>query len=81
MSKKKRMGTVKRTVTMTALEVAAEAVGGKAALAKLLGVSKSCITMWGVRGFIPSDRILDMERVTGVNKSLLRPDQYPAGDS
>lgn len=57
------------------LEAAIEAAGGLRALARLLGISHQAILRWQ-RDKVPADRILDIERVTGVDRERLRPDLY-----
>lgn len=54
---------------------AAEAVGGTIArLAKMIGVTRSAVHQWPR---IPAERVLEVERVTGVPRHELRPDIYP----
>lgn len=50
-------------------------LGRRIAVARRLGVSPSTITRWAVEG-IPSDRILDIERETGIPRYELRPDLF-----
>ena len=57
------------------LERAKERVGGQAALAKLIGVTAQAISQWEE---VPPLRVLDVERASGVSRSELRPDLYPA---
>ena len=45
-------------------------------LARTLGVNKSTITRWA-SGRVPAERVLDVERITGVPRHALRPDLYP----
>lgn len=47
-----------------------------AGLARAIGVNKSTITRWAT-GRVPAERVLDVERVTGVPRHDLRPDLYP----
>lgn len=56
------------------LERAKERVGGQAALAKLIGVTAQAISQWVE---VPPLRVLEVERVSGVSRSELRPDLYP----
>lgn len=50
-----------------------------ASVARALNVNKSAVTRW-VRGRVPAEKVLDVERVTGISRSQLRPDLYPPGD-
>jgi DNA-binding transcriptional regulator YdaS (Cro superfamily) len=45
-------------------------------LAKLAGVDKAAISRW-VRGKIPAERVLPLEKATGIPRHELRPDLYP----
>ncbi len=45
------------------------------ALAKLMRVTPQAITKWNKR--IPAERVLQIERATGVSRHDLRPDLYP----
>lgn len=58
----------------TALERAAAAVGGVAALGRALGISSQAISQWERA---PYQRVLEIERLTGVSRHDLRPDVYP----
>lgn len=60
------------------LERAKERVGGQAALAKLIGVTAQAISQWDE---VPPLRVLDVERVSGVPRSELRPDLYPVEEA
>ena len=48
----------------------------QAALAKDLGVQSPAVCKWE-RGRIPAERVLDVERATGIPRHRLRPDLYP----
>lgn len=64
------------------LERAIKQAGSQTALAGLLGVRQSHISNWKNRqGRIPAERVLDIERVTGVSRHDLRPDLYPRESS
>ena len=47
-------------------------------LAKGADVDKATVTRWAQRR-IPAERVIDVERITGIPRSLLRPDLYRAG--
>jgi TorA maturation chaperone TorD len=55
------------------LQLAINAVGGIAALARRLGISQPSVSNWNR---IPADRISSVEAATGISRSLLRPDLY-----
>lgn len=57
------------------VERAAAAAGNKSELARRLGVKVQSIQQWRR---IPAERVLDVERVTGISRHDLRPDIYPA---
>jgi DNA-binding transcriptional regulator YdaS (Cro superfamily) len=57
------------------LRKAITAAGGISALARRLGISRVAILQWKK---IPAERVLDIERVTGVPREQLRPELYPA---
>jgi TorA maturation chaperone TorD len=55
------------------LDEAIRAAGGVAALARKVGISQPSVSNWSR---IPAERVLAVEAVTGVDRSLLRPDLY-----
>lgn len=58
-----------------ACELAKNVIGGPTALAKALGdVTSQAVSQWRR---IPAERVLEVERVTGVSRHDLRPDLYP----
>jgi DNA-binding transcriptional regulator YdaS (Cro superfamily) len=60
-----------------ALELAKSKVGGAVGLARQLGgLTSQAVSQWKK---VPPNRVLDVERVTGVSRYRLRPDLY--GDS
>ncbi len=56
------------------LEEAIRAAGGIGALARGLGISQPAVSSWRR---IPAERILAIEALTGIARSVLRPDLYP----
>lgn len=60
-----------------ALDEAKKAVGGNTGLARALapGISPQAISQWKQ---VPAERVLEVERATGVGRHRLRPDIYPA---
>lgn len=53
-----------------------ESVGGATALAERLGVRQSVVSNWKSRGRIPAERVVEVERITGIPREALRPDLY-----
>lgn len=59
----------------SALDEAIKNVGSSRALAAAIGVTPQALSQWDK---VPPLRVLDVERVSGVHRSRLRPDLYPA---
>jgi DNA-binding transcriptional regulator YdaS (Cro superfamily) len=55
-------------------EKAKDNAGGPAALAKALGgVTSQAVSQWKK---VPAERVLDVERITGISRHNLRPDVF-----
>lgn len=52
---------------------AAATVGGMSKLSRLLGLSPAAVGLWEQ---VPPKRVLEVERLTGVSRHVLRPDIY-----
>lgn len=57
-----------------ALTLAKKVAGGPGKLGAALGISSAAVSQWSE---VPPRRVLDVERITGVSRHLLRPDLYP----
>ena len=57
-----------------AVRIAKAAIGGGTALADALGIRAPSIAGWTQ---IPAERVLHIEKITGVSRHILRPDLYP----
>jgi DNA-binding transcriptional regulator YdaS (Cro superfamily) len=57
-----------------AILLAIKRAGGHRALGRALGISHQAISRWKK---VPSSRVLEIERLSGVPRELLRPDLYP----
>ena len=55
------------------IKLAVEAAEGLRALARLLEISHNSIVKWNR---IPADRVVEIEKLTGVARERLRPDLY-----
>lgn len=60
-----------------ALAAACDAAGGEMRLAELIGKTRSHVSTWKLRGMIPAEMAIPIERATGVSRHVLRPDLYP----
>ena len=61
-----------------ALKRAIESTGGQAEFARLIGITAQAVSQWDE---VPPLRVLAVERVSGVSRSDLRPDLYPAEEA
>lgn len=57
-----------------ALDKAISSLGSAKALAERIGITGQAISQWKR---VPAERVLDVERATGVSREELRPDLYP----
>lgn len=55
------------------LSYAAQKVGGMAQLAAKLGIARQAVYQWKR---IPADRVVEIERATGIPRAELRPDIF-----
>jgi len=60
-----------------AMQLAVERAGNLSRLARTLRISHTAVRKWVVRGKPPAERVLSIERATGVSRHELRPDIYP----
>jgi DNA-binding transcriptional regulator YdaS (Cro superfamily) len=54
-------------------QAAVDAAGGVSALARKIKVTSGAVSQWRK---IPAERVIEVERVTGVSRAVLRPDLY-----
>ena len=55
------------------LRLAVEKAGSMTNLARLIGIAPQAIAQWDI---VPINRVLDVERETGVDRRDLRPDMF-----
>ena len=55
------------------IQLAAEKVGGIVKLSLALGLSRGAVSQWTR---VPAERVLEVERVSGVSREILRPDLF-----
>ena len=72
----KRADSIMLSGMSKALQQAIERVGGQRELGRQLGVSYQAIQTW-LQSKVPAERVLTIERLTGVSRHALRPDIYP----
>lgn len=60
-----------------AAERAAKAAGSQSALARVLGCTPQNVQRWCASGRVPAERVISVERATGIPRHELRPDLYP----
>lgn len=58
------------------IDRAADVLGGQRALAEAMGITPQAVNKWKTSR-VPAERVLDLERVTGVSRHEIRPDIYP----
>lgn len=63
-----------RTKVQNGLDQAIEAMGTATKLAKCLNISQQAVAQWKV---VPSHHVVEVERITGIMREVLRPDLYP----
>ena len=56
------------------IDLVVQKAGGPGRLAKALGIKSPSLYSWPR---IPAERVLEVERITGVPRHQLRPDLYP----
>jgi DNA-binding transcriptional regulator YdaS (Cro superfamily) len=61
------------TMESSGVQAAVDAAGGYRSLARLLGITHQAIIQWEK---VPASRMLEIERLTGVQREVLRPDLY-----
>ena len=49
--------------------------GATARIAEALGVTHAAVRQWKENG-VPPERVLDVERITGISRHVLRPDVF-----
>lgn len=60
-----------------AIHRAVQAAGGQSALARALKVTPQAVQKMCASGRVPAERVLEIEKATGVPRHELRPDLYP----
>lgn len=61
---------------MTGIENAIQQSGSASALSLAIGVTKMAVSLWRKNG-VPSSRVIQIYKATGVTPHELRPDLYP----
>lgn len=50
--------------------------GGAVVVARKIGIKYQSVQEWIARGQIPAQRVIEMEKLTGVSRHRLRPDVF-----
>ncbi|WP_024873117.1 transcriptional regulator [Tolumonas lignilytica] len=61
----------------TPLEKAINSAGSQVLLAEMLGVTPQAVQQWKKSNKVPAERVISVERITGVSRHDIRPDIYP----
>lgn len=61
----------------TPLEKAINIAGNQVILAEQLGVTPQAVQQWKKNNKVPAERVISVERLTGVSRHDIRPDIYP----
>lgn len=59
----------------TGLAKARAKAGGSVGIGRAIGISSQAVSQWKR---VPAERVIEVERATGVPREELRPDLYPA---
>lgn len=59
----------------THIKDAVKKAGGRGAVAKALSVTPEAVRQWEIVK-LPAERAVELERISGVHRSLLRPDLW-----
>jgi DNA-binding transcriptional regulator YdaS (Cro superfamily) len=62
---------------MAVVERIISAYGGAAALARRIGISRNAVSQWREKDHVPVERVLEIEKITGIPRHEIRPDIYP----
>lgn len=69
------MGMEEITSAQAALSSARKIAGGNAGIARAIGgITPQAVSQWRR---VPAERVIDVERISGVSRHELRPDIYP----
>lgn len=63
---------------ISVVQEAADRVGGISELARRLGITHPALYHWPR---VPANRVLQIEKLTGISRHDMRPDIYPREDS
>lgn len=64
-------------MSKTPIEKAVLKAGSQSALARALSITPQAVSRMCALNRVPAERVLDIERLTGVSRHELRPDLYP----
>lgn len=67
------MNTIKKRRTAPGLRLAVKAAGSMSTLARSLKITPQAVAQWKT---IPTEHIISIEKLTGIDRAELRPDLY-----
>lgn len=70
-----------QSIELSNVERAIRSVGTQKAVAEALGVQQATVSRWKKSGRVPPERVLALEAISGIHRSVLRPDIYPPNDA
>lgn len=53
------------------IDDAIKAVGTQEKMAEMVGVSQQAVSKWVAQGYVPTDRVVEVEQLTGVARARL----------
>lgn len=71
------LSVMKKSLTGAVLRKALQKNGSLSALSRELGIRRQAVQNWNK---VPAERVIAVEKVTGIPRHVLRPDLYPTED-
>lgn len=62
---------------MSAIQRAVDLIGSQSEMGRRLGIKPQAVQKWISHNRVPAERVLQIEKLTGISRHDLRPDIYP----